>query len=340
MRLFGRSAVVLGVGVLALASASLPVTYAAAKVMPVRNVVIGADIARADIPFFVAMESGFKTEANLQHVKLILDVSNQSSETQASQIQTLLNEHVSALILNPVDASAVVPSILAANRAHVPVVLIATGANGGKVYTEVTSNDYTNGELGAQAIVRFLKQRYGSPRGNVVDCEGIVGTTAAQLRQAGFMAVMRKYPNIHIVATFDGEFAIEPAYVAMKDVLTAHPQIGKTNAIDAVFAADDQSAAGVTKAIRESGRYYSAGSPRHIFITGIDGGPTGVSQMKAGNIDWMIGQRIVAMAEATVKYAIRAVEGQPSPGAVVYWPVTLVTPGNLAKVQIWGKSFK
>ncbi|MCY0884271.1 MAG: sugar ABC transporter substrate-binding protein, partial [Firmicutes bacterium] len=156
-------------------------------------------------------------------------------------------------------------------------------------------------------------------------------------RHQGFMDVMARYPHIHVVAQADGDFSINGGFQAMSNILQAHPARSGPDAIDAIFAANDQSAVGAAKALKDAGRMVPPSSPEHVFIVGIDGGPTGIAALKAGEMDTIIGQHPITMAEEAVHYALAALHHRPSPGPVVYWPHVTITPQNVGSVQIWGK---
>lgn len=302
------------------------------------KVVIGADVSSVSIPYFKAAQLGIAKGAKKYGVQLKMDTANNSATTQLKQVQDLIAQHVKALIINPVNSSAIVPAILAANRAHIPVVLVDRGATGGKVYTTVESNNQLLGEQAGKMIVKLLTKRFGSPRGNVVEIDGPLSTSAGLQRHNGLRKELSKYPHIHIVATANGNFSDSGGYQAMSNILQAHPQKTGSQAINVVFGANDESSAGAAQAIQSAHRFVPPSQAQHIFQVSVDGSPVGVHELKTGHVDAIVAQHPIAMAVAAVKYAVNATKHQPAPRKTVYWPFIVVTPHNLSHVTLWGKT--
>ncbi len=300
---------------------------------------IGFDVARTSVPFFLAMENGVRSGAKTYGARVIIENANNSATTQVDQIRTMLNDGVKALIINAVDAASVAPITLLAKRDHVPVVSPGTGIPGGAVYATVESNPITLGEQQATELVKSLTAKYGSPTGNVVYAEGIMTLNAGRGELKGFTSVLKKYPSIHLVDTIQGQFAETPAYDAFRAVLAANPAVSGSGAIVAAVGANDASAEGMAQAIKGAGRFYPPSSPHHILVLGTDGGPTGLSYMKSGELDVIIGQHPTEMGALSVKFALAALKHVPAPPNGHYYTSTVViTPANLNTVKIWGKT--
>lgn len=300
---------------------------------------IGFDVARTSVPFFLAMENGVRSGARTYGARVIIDNANNSATTQVDQIRTMLNDGVKALIINAVDAASVAPITLLAKRDHVLVVSPGTGIPGGAVYATVESNPVTLGEQQAAELVKALTAKYGSPTGDVVYAEGIMTLNAGRGELKGFTSVLKKYPSIHLIDTIQGQFAEAPAYAAFRAVLAAHPAVSGPGAIVAAVGANDASAEGMAQAIKAAGRFYPPSSPHHILVLGTDGGPTGLAYMKSGELDVIIGQHPTEMGSLSVKFALAALKHIPPPPNGHYYTSTVViTPANLNTVQIWGKT--
>lgn len=292
--------------------------------------VIGAAVPDVSIPYWVATVKALKEAAKADHAKLDLVVANDSASTQNTQVGTLINEHVGALILVPVNSSAIVPSVDKANSAHIPVVFMGREASGGKKYTYVGSNGILMSEQAAKLIVKHLIARYGSPKGTVVDLEGPLSTSSGIHRYTGFMKVMKRYPNIHVLSV-NGQFTESGGYSAMSAIIHSHPHI------DAMFGANDEAAYGAVKALQAAHAWYPLGNPKHVYTVGIDGGPVGIEGLKKGWFDVVIAQHPMSQMKAAVKYAIDAIHHKKSPGHIIVWPSTVITPANVATVKVWGK---
>ncbi|MCY0908494.1 MAG: sugar ABC transporter substrate-binding protein [Sulfobacillus thermotolerans] len=299
--------------------------------------VIGADVSSLSIPYFKAAQLGIIDGGKKFHATIRMDNADNSATTQLKQVEDLIAQHVQALVINPVNSSAIVPAIEAANRAHIPVVLVDRGATGGNVYTTVESNNILLGEEAGKTIVNLLTKKFGSPKGNVVEIDGPLSTSSGLGRHDGLREELDKYKDIHIIATANGNYSDSGGYAAMSDILQAHPQISGPNAIDAVFGANDESSAGAAQAIQAAHRFYPPSSSNHIIQVSVDGSPIGVHELETGHVDAIVAQHPISMAEEAVHYALNAIHKKPSPGRVVYWPYVVVTPQNINSINLWGK---
>ncbi len=299
--------------------------------------VIGADVSSLSIPYFKAAQLGIIDGGKKFHAIIRSDSADNSATTQFKQVEDLIAQHVQALVINPVNSSAIVPAIEAANKAHIPVVLVDRGATGGVVYTTVESNNILLGEQAGKTLVKLLTKRFGTAKGNVVEIDGPLSTSSGLGRHDGLREELGKYPAIHIIATANGNYSDSGGYAAMSDILQAHPQTSGSNAIDAVFGANDESSAGAAQAIQAAHRFYPPSSAHHIIQVSVDGSPIGVHELKTGHVDAIVAQHPISMAEEAVHYALDAIHKKPAPGHVVYWPYVVVTPQNINSVSLWGK---
>lgn len=293
-----------------------------------------------NVVFDVAMLNGMKAEAQALGVKLLFENANGDATTQAAQIKTLMLEHVKGIMVTPVDSAAIDPSILALNQAKIPVVAVSAAPTAGKIWTTVTSDTFQIGFHQGQAAVSLLKQRYGSPKGNVVFGEGTPTVNVAVNELNGFKAALKPYPNIHLLSVFIGNYVESDAYNNFLPVLAAHPQTSGPNAIDIAVGADDNIAAGISQAIQHLGRTQPVTSKNRILVIGADGSPTAVQNLESGQWSADIGLDPVTGGKEAVIEMVKAVKGQPSPGPNFYLPQPVLTSGNVKTSGIWGLTYK
>jgi ribose transport system substrate-binding protein len=92
----------------------------------------------------------------------------------------------------------------------------------------------------------YLAKQLGG-KGNVVALRGIA-TTLDNERMDAFNAVLKQHPGIKLLDAKYANWNRDDAFKVMQDYLTRFPQI------DAVWAADDDMAVGVLKAIEQAKR--------------------------------------------------------------------------------------
>lgn len=303
---------------------------------------VGYSVATLANPFFQGMTKGVVDAVKANPQLTLINTSAQGdANTQASQVQDLVNRKVDALIINPINAQAIVPIVKQANKAGIPVFTLDRGAACGPCQINfLETNNIELGKEGADYIAAQLKKRYGSIKGNVVDLEGLIGTTAGDDREAGFTKEMDKLakdnPGLKVVARQEGGFDAEKSFNAMTSIMTANPQV------DAVFNGNDDNAVGALRAIRQANRAVPIGDPKHVIVVGIDGTEQALTAIRQGTLDATLSQNPLTMSAQSVKYIAQYLAGKKTGiPAHAYWPHLLLTKENVdsaaAKAYgLWG----
>jgi ribose transport system substrate-binding protein len=303
---------------------------------------VGLSVATLANPFFQGMTKGVKLGiAQYPDLTLINTSANGDANTQTNQITDLINQHVAALILNPINADAIVPIVREANKKGIPVFTLDRGAACGSCQVNFLETDNVQlGKEGADFIAAQLKQRYGTIKGNVVDLEGLLGTTAGDEREQGFStefaALQKDNPGLKLVARQAADFDADKGFNITTQLLAADSQI------DAIFNGNDDNAIGAIRAIRQADRFYPIGNPKHIVVIGIDGTEQGLSAIRKGQMDATLSQNPLTMAKQSVAYVEDYLHGDKAQiPAHQYWPHMLLTKANIdspkAKAYgLWG----
>ena len=302
---------------------------------------VGYSVATLANPFFQGMtrgvEDGIKAHPDL---KLRNTSANGDANTQATQVSDLINQHVAALILNPISADAIVPVVRQANKRGIQVFTLDRGAACGDCQVNFLETDNEAlGREGADYIADQLKQRYGTVKGNVVDLEGLLGTTAGDEREKGFSEEFAKLskanPGLKLIARQAADFDAAKGFNIMTQLLAANRQI------DAVFNGNDDNAVGAMRAIKQANRFKPIGDPGHIIIVGIDGTEQGLTAIRAGQMDATLSQNPLTMAAQSVAYVDQYLHGDKDISKHQFWPHILITKANIdspevKKYGLWG----
>lgn len=177
---------------------------------------------------------------------------------QASQIDELLNQDISAVVLLPHTdelklaaekiVEADIPLIIFDRRVDVDYTAYVAGSN--PELGEVTA-DLLGSELEGAGKIAVLN----NPSAGSVSYE----------RVDAFKAVMaEKYPDIELFDMTVDNFTQEAGLQVATDMLTANPEL------DAIFSIDDESSLGILQAIRDAGRediqYLSGGGGSQAYF--------------------------------------------------------------------------
>ncbi len=305
------------------------------------NPTVGYSVATLANPFFQGMTKGVVAGmAKHPELTLLNTSANGDANTQATQVQDLINQKVAALILNPISADAIVPVVKLANKRGIPVFTLDRGAACGDCQVNFLETDNVAlGREGAQFIADQLKARYGEIRGNVVDLEGLLGTTAGDAREKGFSDEFAKLsaanPGLKLISRQAADFDAAKAFNIMTQLLAANPQI------DAVFNGNDDNAVGALRAVKQANRFKPIGDKAHVIIIGIDGTQQALTAIRNGQMDATLSQNPLTMAAQSVAYVAQYLKGDKNIPQHQFWPHILLTRDNLdsdavKQYGLWG----
>jgi ABC-type sugar transport system substrate-binding protein len=124
-----------------------------------------------------------------------------------------------------------------------------------------------------EAAVALLTKVNGSPKGNIVELVGVLGSSPQIAMDKGFKSVIEAHPDIKILDAQDGDNKRAPGMQIMEDYLS---RFGKGQ-IDMVWAQNDEMGLGALKAIQDVGRDELVGR-----IISKDGQIEAIEQVAAG----------------------------------------------------------
>jgi ribose transport system substrate-binding protein len=192
------------------------------------------------------------------------------ADSQASQIETVINEQPDALVVLPYDGDQLTPIAEAAMAAGIPVVnvdrLFATPE---AARATILGDNY---DIGVKAA-RFIAERLDCS-GNVVEIQGIAGISVTTDRSQGFADTIEAEcgEGIEIIAQQPADFTPDLGLEVMEAILQANDQI------DAVYTHDDDMAEGVVAAIENAGR------EDEMLLTGAGGSCTAFDRIESGGL--------------------------------------------------------
>ena len=278
--------------------------------------------------FFVGLQKGVRDGAKEHGFELNETNANGDAGAQFNQTQDLITQDVDALVLVPIDANGIVPAVQAANNADIPVYTLDRGSEGGELASAVETDNIQAGKKGANYIVDLLEKRYGEPRGNVVDLQGLVGTTAAEDRETGFQQVMKEYPDIEIVANQPADFDQEKALNVTTNILQANPEV------DAIFGANDDNTVGAIQAIDSANRYQPPSSDEHIYVVGIDGTAQALEAIRNDKQTATVSQNPVEMARTALDFIDQQANQDKTPPKEYFYPTIVIDKENIDSQEV------
>jgi ribose transport system substrate-binding protein len=276
---------------------------------PAEDVTIGFAISSFDNDFFVSLKDGVEKAAAAAGASVTISDAGGDAATQASQVEDFITQGVDLIMVNPVDSDAIVPSVEAANAAGIPVIAVDRGASGGEVASFVASDNVLGGTMAGDYLFELM-----DGAGEVLELQGIIGTSAAQARGEGFQIALDGAAGVTRVAQQTANFARDEGLTVTENLLQANPDAA------GLFAHNDDMALGAVEA--------AAAASRDLIIVGFDAAPDALQAVADGTMAGTIAQQPVLMGELAVATALMVIAGEtvaPSIGV----PVALVTPDNV-----------
>jgi ribose transport system substrate-binding protein len=269
-------------------------TEEATEAPPEEGYTLGLSLSTLNNPFFVTLRDGAQEAVDAAGAELIVVDAQDDSAREATNIEDLIQQGVDALLINPTDADAIVPSVQKANEAGIPVFTVDRSAAGGEIVSHIASDNVAGGRMAGE----FLCDAIGGS-GNVVELEGIAGTSAARDRGQGFNDYMSsECADAEIVARQTANFNRAEGLSVFENILQAQPEI------DGVFAHNDEMILGAIEAAEAAGR---AGE---ITFVGFDAVDDAVAAVEEGRLAATIAQQPAEMGRLGVETAVQHLNGE------------------------------
>ena len=269
---------------------------AAPEATEAAGITIGLSVSNLGNPFFVSLRDGAQAAADRLGVTLVVEDAADDADQQVTQIQALIDQGVSLLLINPVGSDAVVPAIEAANEAGVPVFTIDRSAGGGEIVSHIASDNLAGGRMAGDYLAEILGKK-----GKIVELQGLPGTSAAEARGAGFNEALAAYPDMEIVAQQTANFDRAEGKTVFAQILEEQPEI------NGVFAHNDEMILGAIEAAKEAGR---AGE---IQFVGFDAVEDAITALEAGDLLATVAQQPAEMGRLGVEAAVSYLNGEDVP---------------------------
>lgn len=253
-------------------------------------------------PFFLDMRKGAEETAKKLGVNLTVQAAEREVdvEKQMQIIENLIQTRVSALCITPSGSKEVVPAIVKANKANIPVIIVDTRVNAealqaaqGKIAGFIGSDNLAGGRVAGELVAKQL-----NGKGKVAILEGIPGHETGDSRLKGFREVMAKHPGIQIVSSQTANWERDQGFNVFQNMLQAHSDI------QALFACSDLMALGAVEAIA------AAGKTGKIIVVGFDAFSEARDAVNKGTMQGTVAQSPYEMGKTAVENAVKVLQGE------------------------------
>lgn len=275
-------------------------------------------------PYYWRMGEGAKRAADELGIELsyVSAEYNGDIEGQIAVVETEIIKGHDAIVLVPMNGTALIPKVMEANAAGIPVITADTRVDDGpaRVETFVGLDEKTSFAGMAQWVVDQL-----GGEGQVAILEGFRGSSTAELRLMGMMEVFDANDGIEVVASISADWDQEKGLKASEDILQSNPEV------DAIIGSNDLMALGAVQAVK------GAGKLDDIIVVGDDAIPSALASMKAGELDATIDGNTDLVGYEAVMAAYRHVtEGEELDDWIVV-SSSIMTPADVTQEYLDGR---
>jgi ribose transport system substrate-binding protein len=283
---------------------------------------VGFAQTESNNPWRLAQTKSMQDEAAARGWQLVYTDAAGSAAKQVSDVNSMIAQGVDLIFLAPREEKPLIPAIMAAKGAGIPVILLDRNvdqslAKPGEDYvTFIGSNFIEEG----QRIADYLVGLKGDKK-IIIELEGTTGSSPANDRKKGFDDVMAKNADYQIVASQSGDFARDKGRQVAETLLQAHPDA------NVIYAHNDEMAIGAIAALEAAGRTAGRGD---CLVFSIDGGKEAVQLVVDGKIE--------AVVECNPRFGPKAFDtalayagGEPIDPVIIN-PDQMYTPDNAAEL--------
>jgi len=228
---------------------------------------------------------------------------------QLQIVDSMINRHVDAIALSPIDKKAMVSSVERAVKQGIPVIIFDTGVDTDAYTARVATDNYGAGQIAARRMGEVL-----AGKGKVIMVACQPGAASSIAREQGFEDAIKAFPGIEVVDKRFGWSDFAKSLQVAENMLTAHPDV------TGVFASNETSSVGASQAVKAR--------QRKVTLVGFDYSPTLITDLKDGVIDSLVVQNPFEMGFQAVMLAVTKLRGE-TPKKENPLPPRLVSRDNL-----------
>jgi ribose transport system substrate-binding protein len=241
-------------------------------------------------------------------------------DEQIKVVENFIASHVDAIVLAPLDDSALVPAVTEAKGENIPVVIIDSDIKWDGRVTFVATDNYQAGGKAAERLGSLLSDK-GKSKAIVLRYQEGSASTAA--RERGFIETLQKVaPGVELVSSNQyGGATTETAYKTAENLLVKHTEL------DAVFCPNESTTFGMLRALQDAKR---AGQ---VKLVGFDSSEKLVQALSHDELHGLVLQNPFKMGELAVHAAVDKLNAKTVP-ARIDTGAQLVTRENMAEPTV------
>lgn len=292
--------------------------------------VIGLITKTTTNPFFVKMREGAEAAAKTNGAKLLSGAGRTDGDNagQVTAMENMIAAGAKVIMITPSDAKAIIPSIKKARARGILVIALDSPTDPVDATDALFATDnYRAGTL----IGSYAKRLLGSKPAKIATIDLLPGHPVGAQRHNGFLKgfglaapeakinSLGRPPEIVCMGDSYGDQA--KGQTIMENCLQKNPDI------NVVYAVNEPSAAGASKALK------SAGKEKGVVLVTVDGGCQGIRDVGSGAIAATAQQYPIKMAELGVAAGMAFIKTGKKPSGYTDTGVALIAGKSVPGVE-------
>ncbi len=290
------------------------------------DVTIGVSFYTTQLPMYIEIKEGIEAKAAELGAKVEFTDGGGDAQRQINQIESLITSGVNAILVSPVDATALVPAYKSAQEAGIPIFSFANKVDD-QYETGFVGPDLT--DYATQTMDRLVECMGG--KGDLVVITGPPAISFVQLQQKGWDKSLATHPDVKVVQTLvDDDMSTAKAVDLTNSALTANPNV------KGIMTSIDNIGVGAAQAVQSQGM-----KPGDICIAGWDGQPNAIEAIKGGYYTLTLSYMGYKWGQTAAQVAVDAANGKLPAEHYVLTDGLFIDSSNAATLtadQIMGKS--
>lgn len=287
---------------------------------------VGVLVISLTNPFWANMKDKYEKAAEELGVEVeVLSAPTEGDTT--SQLETLdgmVVKDYDSIILSPIDGNNLIPGIVRANQADIPIINLGPGVNqealkeqDGHLEGIITVDFENQGKMVANDMLNYMPEG-----GKVAIIQGLPGAGQSEGRTNGAKEVFENNESTEIVSIQPGDWDRNKAYEITNDIIQAHPDI------KGIFACNDVMALAAVEALE------AADLNDQVVVYGVDFTGEAQESISKGELDGSITYSPAVYTKAGLLLSLKISQGQEI-NEPVYCPLAVVNKDNVDEFDGW-----
>ena len=278
------------------------------------------------------IQQGLVDGAEAKGWQVLTVTSDGDAQKQLNDINDYIAQGVDAIVAVPDDSAGICVAAQAAKDQGIPFYTIDRSPSGCEINMTVLSDNFLAGQQSGEAVVAYLTEKYGEPKGTVLEITGDMGQNVAQLRGGGFQEVINANPGIDLITQI-GAWDAAAGVDIVRDIASAED-------LDAIyFHSDCVYTPGTLQVLEELGKLVPRGEEGHIMLAGVDACLQALDSIRAGYSDQASNQPIPDFGVVAVDFIEKELAGEAIEAGEVVQEGALWSPARIEMSDIGPQLF-